>query len=141
MAKHNVAPDGGRRGDPPEKEAANSGLRPVRGRAPAEGPLALDRLLHERLRLGILSALRPGKSPRLRIAQIGGSRVKNSEPSSRSVIFLGQVRDTGCPRPARVRARIVWRSARKAFSADKRRVSHPAVRSIRTSSFAAARGR
>src|SRR5207247_8266836 len=30
----------------------------------------------------------------------GGSRVKNSELSSRSVIFLGQVRDTGCPRPA-----------------------------------------
>ena len=57
MAKHNVAPDGGRRGDPHEKEAANGGLRPVRGRAPAEGPLALDRLIHERLRLGILSAL------------------------------------------------------------------------------------
>ncbi len=32
-------------------------LRTVRGKAPAEGPLALDRLIHERLRLGILSAL------------------------------------------------------------------------------------
>jgi DNA-binding MarR family transcriptional regulator len=32
-------------------------LRPVRGKAPADGPLALDRLIHERLRLGILSAL------------------------------------------------------------------------------------
>ena len=32
-------------------------LRTVRGQAPAEGPLALDRLIHERLRLGILSAL------------------------------------------------------------------------------------
>ena len=32
-------------------------LAPVRGRASGEGPLALDRLIHERLRLGILSAL------------------------------------------------------------------------------------
>ena len=34
-----------------------SPLRTVRGKAPPEGPLALDRLIHERLRLGILSAL------------------------------------------------------------------------------------
>jgi DNA-binding MarR family transcriptional regulator len=34
----------------------------VRGRAPAEGPLALDRLIHERLRLGILSALAVNES-------------------------------------------------------------------------------
>jgi DNA-binding MarR family transcriptional regulator len=46
----------GRRGPQPEKETVE-GLRTVRGRAPAEGPLALDRLIHERLRLGILSAL------------------------------------------------------------------------------------
>jgi DNA-binding MarR family transcriptional regulator len=29
----------------------------VRGKATAEGPMALDRLIHERMRLGILSAL------------------------------------------------------------------------------------
>jgi DNA-binding MarR family transcriptional regulator len=46
----------GRRGPQPEKEAVEV-LRTVRGRAPVEGPLALDRLIHERLRLGILSAL------------------------------------------------------------------------------------
>ena len=46
----------GRRGPQPEKETVE-GLRTVRGRAPVEGPLALDRLIHERLRLGILSAL------------------------------------------------------------------------------------
>jgi DNA-binding MarR family transcriptional regulator len=34
-----------------------TGLRTVDGKAAAEGPLALDRLIHERLRLGILSAL------------------------------------------------------------------------------------
>jgi DNA-binding HxlR family transcriptional regulator len=32
-------------------------LRSVRGRATADGPMALDRLIHERMRLGILSAL------------------------------------------------------------------------------------
>lgn len=37
-------------------------LRTVRGKAPAEGPLALDRLIHERLRLGILSALAVNES-------------------------------------------------------------------------------
>ena len=46
----------GRHSPQSEKEAVE-GLRTVRGRAPAEGPLALDRLIHERLRLGILSAL------------------------------------------------------------------------------------
>lgn len=54
-------PQQGRRVPPPAgaapyKESA-APLQPVRGRAPAEGPLALDRLIHERLRLGILSAL------------------------------------------------------------------------------------
>jgi DNA-binding MarR family transcriptional regulator len=64
VAKHNVAPDGGRRGEHPEKSApppANA-LRSVRGRAPVEGPLALDRLIHERLRLGIISALAVNES-------------------------------------------------------------------------------
>jgi DNA-binding MarR family transcriptional regulator len=43
----------------PEKAAP---LRPVHGRESAEGPLALDRLIHERLRLGILSALAVNES-------------------------------------------------------------------------------
>jgi len=36
---------------------AKGGLRSVRGKAEADGPMALDRLIHERMRLGILSAL------------------------------------------------------------------------------------
>jgi DNA-binding transcriptional ArsR family regulator len=32
-------------------------LRSVHGKASADGPMALDRLIHERMRLGILSAL------------------------------------------------------------------------------------
>jgi DNA-binding MarR family transcriptional regulator len=56
-------PQRGRRVDSPEKEApAPAPLRSVRGKAPAEGPLALDRLIHERLRLGILSALAVNES-------------------------------------------------------------------------------
>ena len=35
----------------------HAGLRSVRGKATADGPMALDRLIHERMRLGILSAL------------------------------------------------------------------------------------
>jgi DNA-binding MarR family transcriptional regulator len=35
----------------------SGGLKSVRGRATAENPMALDRLIHERMRLGILSAL------------------------------------------------------------------------------------
>lgn len=47
----------------PDKDAIAGGpLRTVRGRAPSEGPLALDRLIHERLRLGILSALAVNES-------------------------------------------------------------------------------
>jgi DNA-binding HxlR family transcriptional regulator len=34
----------------------------VRGRAEPEGPLALDRLIHERMRLGIVSALAVNES-------------------------------------------------------------------------------
>lgn len=43
-------------------EEAERSLRTVRGRAQVEGPLALDRLIHERLRLGILSALAVNES-------------------------------------------------------------------------------
>jgi DNA-binding MarR family transcriptional regulator len=49
-------PQRGRRAEAQHKETA-APLRTVRARAAAEGPLALDRLIHERLRLGILSAL------------------------------------------------------------------------------------
>jgi DNA-binding MarR family transcriptional regulator len=54
-------PQRGRSAHPAEKEPVEV-LRPVAGRAPAEGPLALDRLIHERLRLGILSALAVNES-------------------------------------------------------------------------------
>ncbi len=50
-----------RRPDAHDKEVGGA-LRTVRGRAPSEGPLALDRLIHERLRLGILSALAVNES-------------------------------------------------------------------------------
>ena len=49
------------RTEAPEKVGAPQ-LAPVRGKAVAEGPLALDRLIHERLRLGILSALAVNES-------------------------------------------------------------------------------
>jgi DNA-binding MarR family transcriptional regulator len=55
-------PQRGRRAAPPVEKEVVEGLRTVRGRAPAEGPLALDRLIHERLRLGILSALAVNES-------------------------------------------------------------------------------
>jgi DNA-binding HxlR family transcriptional regulator len=48
---------GGRGRDDHTPAAKPTPLRSVRGRAPAEGPMALDRLIHERMRLGILSAL------------------------------------------------------------------------------------
>jgi len=54
-------PQRGRRSDRQEKEQP-APLGSVRGRAPVEGPLALDRLIHERLRLGILSALAVNES-------------------------------------------------------------------------------
>ena len=47
MAKPNRVP----RGDPP------TGLRGITGRAGESAPLELDRLIHERMRLGIVSAL------------------------------------------------------------------------------------
>ena len=69
MAKHGAVPDerpegtggnsGDRRGDGRARGggAAAAPLRTVRGKGKSEGPLALDRLIHERIRLGILSAL------------------------------------------------------------------------------------
>jgi DNA-binding MarR family transcriptional regulator len=67
VAKHGAVPDergdGGaasgaenRRGEGRSRGSA-APLRGVRGKAKTEGPLALDRLIHERIRLGILSAL------------------------------------------------------------------------------------
>src|SRR5690348_1218891 len=68
VAKHGAVPDdrgegaaggggGDRRGDGRSRAPAPAPLRSVRGKAKIEGPLALDRLIHERIRLGILSAL------------------------------------------------------------------------------------
>ena len=54
-------PQRGRRADQHTKESPGE-LRTVRGKAPVEGPLAFDRLIHERLRLGILSALAVNES-------------------------------------------------------------------------------
>ena len=60
MARHGAAPDprGGARKHDDEKEA----LRSVRGRAAEATPGALDRLIHERMRLGIVSALAANES-------------------------------------------------------------------------------
>jgi DNA-binding HxlR family transcriptional regulator len=54
VAKHGSAP---RERDDARDARVPRGLRSVRGRAEPEGPLALDRLIHERMRLGIVSAL------------------------------------------------------------------------------------
>lgn len=54
MARHGAVPkDGGQR----TENRPGRALKTVRGKAGDEGPLALDRLIHERLRLGIVSAL------------------------------------------------------------------------------------
>jgi len=50
---------GSGRSEPAEKKPQ---LAPVRGKAADQGPLALDRLIHERLRLGIVSALAVNES-------------------------------------------------------------------------------
>lgn len=55
MAKHGAVPKDGA-GQRPEAKGPRA-LRTVRGKATEESPLALDRLIHERLRLGIVSAL------------------------------------------------------------------------------------
>ena len=41
----------------PKTRAEGRDLRPVKNRAPESHPLDLDRLIHERMRLGIVSAL------------------------------------------------------------------------------------
>ena len=51
MAKHGAVPRDSRGDGKPSRQ-----LRPVKGRAD-DSPLGLDRLIHERLRLGIVSAL------------------------------------------------------------------------------------
>ena len=53
MAKQGAVPKDGHRADAKAPRA----LRTVRGKATDESPLGLDRLIHERLRLGIVSAL------------------------------------------------------------------------------------
>lgn len=57
MAKQGAVPKDGQRGAPEPKGGRE--LRKVSGAAkgPDESPLDLDRLIHERLRLGIVSAL------------------------------------------------------------------------------------
>ena len=52
MARHSAVPKDGQRPEPKAPRA----LKSVRGKA-EESPLGLDRLIHERLRLGIVSAL------------------------------------------------------------------------------------
>ncbi|HET9425248.1 MAG TPA: transcriptional regulator [Gemmatimonadaceae bacterium] len=58
MAKSGAASnDRSPRGRDDQLGAKPGALRSVRGQANADGPMALDRLIHERMRLGILSAL------------------------------------------------------------------------------------
>ena len=52
MAKSGLAPR-----DPPEHDGGRRGLEGVRGGAAGQGPLELDRLIHDRTRLAILAAL------------------------------------------------------------------------------------
>jgi DNA-binding MarR family transcriptional regulator len=57
VAKHGAVPKDGQRSESREHRGGRQ-LRTVRGKASAdESPLGLDRLIHERLRLGIVSAL------------------------------------------------------------------------------------
>lgn len=58
MAKHGAVPKDGQRNEVKPARA----LRTVRGKAPDDSPLGLDRLIHERLRLGIVSALAVNES-------------------------------------------------------------------------------
>lgn len=62
MAKHSAVPKDGQRNGGDAKPAGTRALRTVRGKAGDESPLALDRLIHERLRLGIVSALAVNES-------------------------------------------------------------------------------
>jgi len=63
VAKHSAVPDN-RDERSSERGAKGRPLRSVKGsgKAPEEGALALDRLIHERMRLGILSALAVNES-------------------------------------------------------------------------------
>ena len=54
MAKHGAVP---KRDEKGEEGGARRALRGDKGRAEAATPVALDRLIHERMRLGIVSAL------------------------------------------------------------------------------------
>jgi len=56
VAKSNLAPKG------PEAAAASQPLAGSRGGAAVHGPLELDRLIHERMRLAIVSALAVNES-------------------------------------------------------------------------------
>jgi DNA-binding MarR family transcriptional regulator len=58
VAKHNAVPDE----DSGAPRASSSRLRGVKGREGESAPLDLDRLIHERLRLGIVSALAVNES-------------------------------------------------------------------------------
>ena len=56
MARHSAVPTtkGGKSGGP---APAATSLKPIKGTFVDGGPMALDRLIHERIRLGIVSAL------------------------------------------------------------------------------------
>ena len=56
MARHNAvsSPKGGKAGG---SAPAGPTLKPIKGKFAEGGPMALDRLIHERIRLGIVSAL------------------------------------------------------------------------------------
>jgi len=58
VAKHGAVPKDGQRNEVKPGRA----LRTVRGKAADDSPLGLDRLIHERLRLGIVSALAVNES-------------------------------------------------------------------------------
>jgi DNA-binding HxlR family transcriptional regulator len=58
VAKHSAVPNDRGRERPGDKQP----LRGVRGRAADAAPAALDRLIHERMRLGIVSALAVNES-------------------------------------------------------------------------------
>ena len=61
MARHGAAaPDP--RGAPRKREDEKEALRGVRGKATEATPASLDRLIHERMRLGIVSALAANES-------------------------------------------------------------------------------
>ena len=61
MAKHGALPEE-RDGRDERAHGKPQPLRSVGGKAKADTPLALDRLIHERIRLGILSALAVNES-------------------------------------------------------------------------------